>query len=396
MSKGIGRRFAIGIAKEAVRGTAETSADYWLPFADSGLEEKYTNLDHDEAYGVINEAVGQSRVKEWAEGPITVPMTDQSLPLFLISLFGTDTPATHAGESVVYDHVITLQQGCQHQSVTLFVHDPLAAVDYSHALGVVSKLDMNFELGKFCEIVAMMKTKKGASQSTFSPSITAENRFLPQYITFQNAPTLAGVGAGVVLNGTTTSSSVTVASISSTANLQIGMRVSGTGIPAGATIATIASATSITLSAAATASATVSITYTGTVVKLKSAKLTIDEDVEDDDVLGNKAPDDYLNKNFKIEGTIECLWQNESDFKTSAMATYSRAVKIAVVNTDVTIGTAANPEVSITLAKCHFTEFSRPIKVGDLVKQIVKFKGVFSTTDSSVGSITVVNTVASY
>lgn len=63
------------------------------------------------------------------------------------------------------------------------------------------------------------------------------------------------------LSGTTTNGANTVTGISSTANLVVGMSVTGSGIPANTFISTITSSTAITLTNNATASATVSITY---------------------------------------------------------------------------------------------------------------------------------------
>lgn len=65
----------------------------------------------------------------------------------------------------------------------------------------------------------------------------------------------------VTLNGTTTNASVNITGLSSTVGLTVGMQVFGTGIPAGATIATITSATAITISANATASGTVALRF---------------------------------------------------------------------------------------------------------------------------------------
>lgn len=59
----------------------------------------------------------------------------------------------------------------------------------------------------------------------------------------------------------TTHTSTLVDSISSTANLAVGMLVSGSGITAGTTIAAINSSVAITLSAATSSSTTTSITY---------------------------------------------------------------------------------------------------------------------------------------
>lgn len=65
----------------------------------------------------------------------------------------------------------------------------------------------------------------------------------------------------VTLNGTTTNGNTSITGLSSTAGLSVGMQVFGTGIPAGASIATITSGTAITISANATASGTVSLRF---------------------------------------------------------------------------------------------------------------------------------------
>src|ERR1017187_4787201 len=120
-AKVIGRLFAIGIAKETSRGTAKTSATYWVPFSDAAIDEKYTNVTQDEAYGIIEDSVGQSRVKNWAEGSLKVPLTDASLPLLLLSQFGSNADSAHSGETTVYDHTIKVGESAQPQSLTLFI-----------------------------------------------------------------------------------------------------------------------------------------------------------------------------------------------------------------------------------------------------------------------------------
>jgi Phage tail tube protein len=328
--KGIGRRFSIGIAKEVTRGTAIASANHWLPFSDASVDEKYENVTQDEAYGVIEDSVGQFRVKNWAEGTLKVPLTDLSLPLILYSMFGASADSTHSGETTVYDHKATVAESAQHQSLTLFIHDPLAGVDYSHALGVIHKLDLDVELKKFAELSLSIKALKGVSQSSFTPSIAAENRFLPQYMTFKYATSVSGISGA-------------------------------------------------------------------TAIALKSVKLSVDASIEDDDVLGSIAPIDYLNKEFKVTGTLEAIWQNEADFKTVSLASPNvpQALSIVLQNTDVNIGVVpSHPTVNITLDQCYFTEFSRPIKIKDLVYQTVKFKATYSTANSEMLNIITTNTAA--
>ena len=338
LTRGIGKQLQIGIAKESTRGTPVASATYWLPVDDWAIEEKYKNAVDVQTYGLIENAVSQTRVKNWAEGSIKMPLTGTTAALLFLSLLGTDTPATHAGETTVYDHPITVAQNVQHQSLTFFVHDPIATAggsnitaDYSHANGVVSKIALDYSLGKFIELTATIKAQKGSSAAVaFTPSQQVETRFVPQYLTFKSAATLGAlVGA--------------------------------------------------------------------TAIKLKSAKIDIDNSEEDDDVMGTTTPRDFLNKEFKVSGSFEAIWQNESDFKINALANTPQAIQFDLINTDVTMGMVpTNPEFKVTLAKVYFTDFSRPVKIKDLMYQTVKFEAVYSVSDAQMIKVTATNQVASY
>jgi hypothetical protein len=175
-----------------------------------------------------------------------------------------------------------------------------------------------------------VKAQKGASQSSFTPSIASESRFIPQYMTFKYATSVSGLSGA-------------------------------------------------------------------TAIALKSIKLSLDSNIEDQEVLGSVAPADFLNKEFKCEGQLEAVWQNEADFKTVALATpnVAQAVLIDLKNSDVSIGVVpSHPEVKITLDQVYFTDFSRPIKVKDLVYQTVKFKCVYSISNTEMLNIIVTNTTA--
>jgi hypothetical protein len=395
MSKGIGRLVSIGIAPETTRGTAISSASHWLPFSDASIDEKFTNATQDEAYGIIEDSVGQFRVKNWAEGTLKVPLTDLSAPLLFKAILGASADSTHSGESIVYDHKATVGESAQHQSLTLFIHDPLAGVDYSHALGVIHKMDLDVELKKFAELSLSVKALKGASQSTFTPSIAAENRFLPQYMTFASAPSVAGANGTLTATGTASTTTALTGLSISTNLLKIGMTVSGTNVATGTTITAIVSASAVTLSTATTGSAT-SFTFGGAVVQLKNFKLSIDENIEDDEVLGSVAPVDFLNKEFKVTGSLEAIWQNESDFKTQSLVTpnVGQALIVTLKNTDVNIGSSSHPTVTFTLDQCFFTDFSRPIKVKDLTYQTVKVSCTYSLANSEMLNVLTTNTAS--
>jgi hypothetical protein len=99
--KGIGRLIQIGTAKEATRGTAQSSASYWSPWNDLTLDEKKEFAVDEQAYGIIEDNVHLTQVKKWAQGSLAGNVADQSIGLILYSLFGGYAVGTHSGESAV-------------------------------------------------------------------------------------------------------------------------------------------------------------------------------------------------------------------------------------------------------------------------------------------------------
>ncbi len=331
--KGIGKLLQVGIAVEATRGTARSAASYWLPTDDWSLEEMYSNVTNNQAFGIIEDNIGFVRTKNWSEGQLSIPLTGTTAAVLLYSLFGSASAVLHAGETRIFDNTISIAENIQHKSLTVFVHDPIptaagATADYSYANAMVSKVSIDYSLGNWVTMIADIRAQAGSAAAVvFSPSITPDSRYVPQYMTFKVASTYSGLGAA-------------------------------------------------------------------SAIKIKTAKITIDESIEDDDVLGSTSPRDFLNKEFKIEGTIEAIWQNESDFKTAALANTAQAMRLDLVNSDVTEGSAAtNPEFRLDLAKVFFTEFSRPIKIKDVVYQTVKFNASYSVSDGFMARALVTNSV---
>jgi Phage tail tube protein len=138
------------------------------------------------------------------------------------------------------------------------------------------------------------------------------------------------------------------------------------------------------------------LTVGGTTIKVKSASISIDQNVEAQDVLGSLSPADFLNKEFKVDGQIEAIWQNESDFKTAFLANTAQDFKFDLKNTDVTIGSAANPELILEMPQCYITDLGRPIKVKDLIYQTIKFRATYSLSSSYMLKATLTNIVNGY
>jgi hypothetical protein len=129
---------------------------------------------------------------------------------------------------------------------------------------------------------------------------------------------------------------------------------------------------------------------------IKSATLKFEKNLEIDEVLGSIDPADILNKQFSCTGTIEAIFEDEATFKTIALGDTAKALRFDIKNTSVAIGTSANPELQIDLAKVKFSEITRATPIGDLVKQTLGFKAFYSLGDSKMFSAILINLAASY
>jgi len=327
MAKGIGRLLSLGIGRETTRGTTVTPA-YWIPFLEAGIEEKDEKAIDEATVGVIEDSVGQTIVKQWAEGSWKALIGDRHFPLVLYAALGTLASALKSGESTVYDHTVSVAQNAQHQSLTVGIDDPLGGQDYQHPLAVIASLEIAYELGKLLDYSVTVKAKKGAT-ATLTPSQVAENRFTHKHFTFKLAAAQSGLDAASAMN-------------------------------------------------------------------IRSLTLKIEKNVEEDLALGSLAPVDFLNKQLAIEGQLEAIWQNETDFKQTALAGTVKAMRLDLANNDVTIGTSSNPRVKIDLHKVIFKEITRPVSINEVIMQTLSFKAHYHTTDAKMVYVLCNNTVSSY
>jgi hypothetical protein len=391
--KGIGRLIQVGVAKESTRGTAISSAASWNPWSDLTLDEKKEFVTDDQSYGIIEDNTNLTQTKKWAQGSLAGNVADQTIGLILYSLFGT-----HAvSGSGPYTHTFSIAETAQHQSLTFFKHDPLTAVDYSYANGVVEKLELSIALKKFVMFTASLVSQSGVSQSSFTPSTTTENRFVPQYLAAKFALNYAGLQGTYTVTGTTDGATAAITAVSNTALLKVGMTVSGTGIPANSVIVSVDSSTQFTINKNTTASGSaVTLTLGPVSIALKSAKITINQNVESQDVLGSLSPVDFLNKEFSVEGTLEAILQNESDFKTQFMGATPVSMRLDLVNTDAIAGGSTHPELYVDLPKVTLQEYGTPYKVKDLTYQNMKFKASYSISDTLLAKAVLINSVTTY
>lgn len=194
MSKFIGALANIGLAKEAVRGTAETSASFWFPKMSLKVDDVIEQAVDESTIGVIEDATDAKTTLKASEIEFEGKIGDKSIGLLLYSLFGAK--AVSGPTDSAYTHTFTIAQSAQHQSLTVFQDDPNQ--DYKYANGMVKKFEMMVELGKFISYKVGLRAKVGATAS-LTPSYSAENAFLPQHGIIKTATTQAGLSAGTTI-----------------------------------------------------------------------------------------------------------------------------------------------------------------------------------------------------
>lgn len=131
-------------------------------------------------------------------------------------------------------------------------------------------------------------------------------------------------------------------------------------------------------------------------INVRSVEVSINKNVEEHDAIGSSEPVDFANKFVSVEGNIEAMFENASDFKSLFEAGTKKALRLEITNYDVTIGSASNPKLQIDLASVSFEDWSRKSGNNDLVSQTIKFKGHYSLTDAKLIQAVLTNLVASY
>lgn len=192
MAKIIGRTSVLGIAKEATRGTAESSASYFVPIQALDFDDKVEYVDNDSAMGSIIEKNDARITKLWAEGQYEGKVFLNSIGVELVSLFGGTPTSTQRTTTGVYDHVYALTNSNSHKSMTLFYEDGLQEVKF--ALAMIDTWSLECAVDDFVKRTVKLLSKKSGSASITS-SYTDEIEFIPSQITFKQASAQSGLDA---------------------------------------------------------------------------------------------------------------------------------------------------------------------------------------------------------
>lgn len=130
-------------------------------------------------------------------------------------------------------------------------------------------------------------------------------------------------------------------------------------------------------------------------ISVKSLSLTFNKNLEEDTVLGNVAPADFCNTFFSVEGNVELLFEDETYLDIYNDGT-EKAIRIEIEDTSNAIDTGIYPKLTIDLAKVIMTEFAKGQENDSLLKQGLTFRWLFSMSDNSMVTATLINSKVSY
>ena len=115
--------------------------------------------------------------------------------------------------------------------------------------------------------------------------------------------------------------------------------------------------------------------FSNATVCLRRLSLTFTKNLEDSYCLGNKIPVDINNKKFEITGELELDYEDRT-YRDYMLDGDYKALRIDLVNTDVTIGTT-NPSFRIDLSKVDFHDWDADHVLDDITSQTLQFTALY-------------------
>jgi hypothetical protein len=187
----VGREIELGIATEASRGSAESTADKWLRKVTANVVERATHAVDDTTRGRLEEGEGRRKVQTHIEGEVEGILHIDLLGWFLANIYGVVVTSTVTG--AVKSHVFSLGQNIQHPSLSIFAKD--GSVQQSvFSNGMINTLEVSAAIDDYVRFNAGFVASAATSNSD-TPSYGTDYDFVARDITIKVADAEAGLGA---------------------------------------------------------------------------------------------------------------------------------------------------------------------------------------------------------
>jgi len=132
-----------------------------------------------------------------------------------------------------------------------------------------------------------------------------------------------------------------------------------------------------------------------TAISVKELKLTISKNTDYDWVLGTLEPEDVLNKQISIQGSLTLNYEDRT-WRDYMLDGSTKAVGIKLEQTRDDAGDQ-NPTFYIEFPKVDFSEWESAMGNDDIVSQTINFTALYNTTTSKlVSDAYIINDIATY
>lgn len=188
MADYIGRKVAVGLGAETVRGTAVAPA-FWVRHLSLDFQRRGETVQNESALGRREKFSDSEIVRQFAEGSLEGKVNTKSIGLVLLGAFGTvESAASGAG----FEHTFSIDQSNTPQSLTIARVDGVTS--RRHALAMVRSLEINIETGEYVRFTAEFVAKQGTDAAN-TVAYVEEYEFSSKdaYVKFAND--VAGLGA---------------------------------------------------------------------------------------------------------------------------------------------------------------------------------------------------------
>lgn len=181
MAKFSGRRVVLGIKKENVRGTAETTGFYGYPFLSADIADKTEKKKNETSYGNITKNNDEITVTKKSEGSYESKIFSNGVGFILSWLMGQSPTTTDvSGDTGAKQHVWELLNNNTHNSYTVDTNDPNQHIAF--ALSMIDTLKFTWVKDDFTKIEITTVGKDSVASTATVTFDTTETEFLPSQI----------------------------------------------------------------------------------------------------------------------------------------------------------------------------------------------------------------------
>lgn len=182
MTKFVGRRGEVGLAKESSRGTP-VAPTIWLGRNTISFDDKIESARNVQALGRVEDSDGNHVTGKHGEGEFEMDMEDTALGLILASLLGASPVTTGSNP---YTHTYTLQNTNQPQSLTLAYQDPDTTKLFP--LTVVDNINIQIDPNGIVSLTVGFMSRVAKDWTTLTADFTGlGSKFLHQFLRFKLA-----------------------------------------------------------------------------------------------------------------------------------------------------------------------------------------------------------------